>query len=152
MRRAVPAIAGVVVLATSPAAAKNPTPPGPEFDGGPPEYASAFAAKELCSRVLIAGQDPEPILTDLRQASALAPGFAIDSADIRIDRRRKTVTVDHPGQPARTARRARSQGCVILPAWSGRLHFKPRRYRWRGPGARRPWPAGEQVRHGRSDI
>src|SRR3712207_2933633 len=98
----------LVVLALAPpaaAAAKNPTPPGPEFDGQPAEYASAFAAKELCSRVLIAGQDPEPILTDLRQASALAPGFAIDSARIEIDRARQAVTVHHPGHPPRTADR-----------------------------------------------
>jgi CubicO group peptidase (beta-lactamase class C family) len=145
--------AGALVLAASPAAAKrHPTPPGPEFDGEPAEYASAFAAKELCSRVLIAGQDPEPILTDLRQASALAPGFAIDTARIDIDRRRQMVTVHHPGQPPRSAVRAKSQGCSILPAYSGRLHFKPRRFRWRGPPARRPWPVGEQLWNGVSDI
>ncbi len=142
----------VLALAAGPAAAANPTPPGPEFDGEPPEYASAFAAKELCSRVLIAGQDPEPIKTDLRQASALAPGFAIDSAEIDIDRRRRTVTVHHPGQPPRSAVQAESQGCVILPAYSGRLHFKPRRIAWRGPSGRQPWPAGERIWHGRSDI
>lgn len=151
--RLLAALAAVLVGIAAPAhAAKNPTPPGPEFDGEPAEYASAFAAKELCSRVLIAGQDREPIVTDLRQASALAPGFAIDSADIQIDRRAKTVTVHHPGQPPRTAMRAKSQGCAILPAYSGRLHFKPRRYRWRGPAARRPWPAGEQIWHGTSTI
>jgi CubicO group peptidase (beta-lactamase class C family) len=141
------------VLATAaPAAAKNPTPPGPDFDGAPAEYASAFAAKELCSRVLIARKDPEPILTDLRQASALAPGFAIDTARIDINRRRGMVTVHHPGQPARSAVRARSQGCSILPAYSGRLHFRPRSFRWRGPPAETPWPAGEQIWEGASDI
>jgi CubicO group peptidase (beta-lactamase class C family) len=50
------------------------------------------------------------------------------------------------------ARRARSQGCVIVPAYSGRLHFEPRAYRWRGPPAERPWPAGEQLWNGASDI
>jgi CubicO group peptidase (beta-lactamase class C family) len=152
MRWIVAALVGLLALAASPAAAKNPTPPGPEFDGEPAEYASAFAAKELCSRVLIAGQDPEPILTDLRQASALAPGFAIDSAAIEIDRERRTVAVHHPGQPPRTAMQAKSQGCVILPAYSGRLHFEPRRIRWRGASAGEPWPAGEQIWHGASAI
>ncbi|HEX2233367.1 MAG TPA: serine hydrolase domain-containing protein [Thermoleophilaceae bacterium] len=147
------AAAGVLLCAPAPALGKkHPTPPGPEFDGAPPEYASAFAAKELCSRVLIAGREPEPIMTDLRQASALAPGFAIDSARIDIDRRRQKVTVHHPGQPPRSAVRARSQGCVILPAYSGRLHFRPQTFRWRGPSAQRPWPAGEQLWQGASKI
>jgi CubicO group peptidase (beta-lactamase class C family) len=146
------AAALLALAASSPATARNPTPPGPEFDGAPAEYASAFAAKELCSRVLIAGQDPEPIMTDLRQASALAPGFAIDSAAIDIDRRRQSVTVHHPGHPPRSAVRAKSQGCSILPAYSGRLHFKPTRYRWRGPSAGRPWPLGERLWHGASGI
>jgi CubicO group peptidase (beta-lactamase class C family) len=145
--------AGLIALAApGAAAARNPTPPGPEFDGQPPEYASAFAAKELCSRVLIAGREPEPILTDLRQASALAPGFAIDTARIDIDRARQTVTVHHPGQPPRSAVRAKSQGCNILPAYSGRLHHKPRRFPWRGPPASAPWPLGEQLWQGSSDI
>jgi CubicO group peptidase (beta-lactamase class C family) len=151
-RRGVLAALLAVLLFTPSAAARNPTPPGPEFDGEPAEYASAFAAKELCSRVLIAGRPPEPILTDLRQASALAPGFAIDTARITIDRRRNTVTVAHPGQPPRSATRAKSQGCSILPAYSNRLHFKPRRFGWRGPPAQRRWPLGERVWHGRSDI
>jgi CubicO group peptidase (beta-lactamase class C family) len=148
------AIVGLVVaLATSPAAAaQNPTPPGPEFDGGAPEYASAFAAKEICSRALIAERDPAPIVNDLRGASLLAPGFAIDLADLRIDRSRGTVTVAHPGHPARSAVRAKDNGCVILPAYSGRLHFEPRRIPWRGPSAGEPWPIGERVWHGRSGI
>jgi CubicO group peptidase (beta-lactamase class C family) len=146
------AAVALLALAAPPAPGRNPTPPGPEFDGQPAEYASAFAAKELCSRVLIAGRDPEPILTDLRQASALAPGFAIDTASIDIDRERQTVTVHHPGQPPRSAVRAKSQGCSILPAYSGRLHFKPRRYPWRGPPASEPWPLGERLWQGASDI
>src|SRR5687767_6910734 len=85
----------------------HPTPPGPEFQGDAAEYASAFAAKEICSRALIAGRDPEVIVNDLRGASALAPGFAIDTAQIEIDRERKRVTVSHPGQPPRTAARAK---------------------------------------------
>lgn len=40
------AIAMVLALVAAPAAAKNPTPPGPEFQGAPAEYASAFAAKD----------------------------------------------------------------------------------------------------------
>ena len=152
-RRASAAVTTLVLLAAAPVAlAENPTPPGPEFDGEPAEYASAFAAKEICSRVFIARGDPAPIINDMRAASALAPGFAIDLADIRIDRRRRMVTVDHPGQPARSAVRARDNGCVILPAYSGRLHFRPRRIPWRGPSARRAWPAGEVVRQGRSNI
>jgi CubicO group peptidase (beta-lactamase class C family) len=150
--RALLAAVALIAAAAAPAAAKNPTPPGPEFDGQPAEYASAFAAKELCSRVLIAGQDPEPILTDLRQASVLAPGFAIDSAAIEIDRDRPAVTVAHPGQPPRTAVRAKSQGCNILPAYSGQLHHKPKRFPWRGPAAGRPWPAGEGLWQGASRI
>ena len=132
--------------------AQNPTPPGPEFQGDPAEYASAFAAKEICSRVFIARRDPAPIIEDMRSASVLAPGFAIDLADIRIDPESRTVTVDHLGQPARTALRARDNGCVILPSYSGRLHFRPRRIPWRGPRASRRWPIGERVWHGRSDI
>jgi CubicO group peptidase (beta-lactamase class C family) len=145
-------LAAACAVLTPEAGAENPTPPGPEFDGQPAEYASAFAAKEICSRVFIAGRDPGPIVTDLRGASALAPGFAIDLADIRIDHQTQTVTVDHPGQPARSAVRAADNGCVILPAYSGRLHFRPRRIPWRGPSARRAWPVGEQVWHGRSRI
>ena len=152
VRRGTAGAAVLLAVAAPSAAGKNPTPPGPEFHGQPAEYASAFAAKELCSRVLIAGQDPEPILTDLRQASALAPGFAIDTARIDIDRARQAVTVHHPGQPPRTAMRAKSQGCNILPGYSGRLHHKPRRFPWRGPPDGRPWPLGERLWHGASDI
>jgi CubicO group peptidase (beta-lactamase class C family) len=148
------AVAALAFLALTPgsAAAKNPTPPGPEFRGQPAEYASAFAAKEICSRVLIAGQDPEPIIGDLREASALAPGFAIDSAKIDIDRANRIVTVHHPGQPPRSAVQAKSQGCVILPAYDGRLHFKPRWFPWGGGSANEPWPGGEQIWQGKSNI
>jgi len=134
------------------AGGEHPTPPGPEFEGDPAEYASAFSAKEICSRVFIAGRDPAPIVNDLRGASALAPGFAIDTAEIDIDRTRRMVTVAHPGQPPRRAVRARGQGCVILPGYSGRLHFRPRALRWRGPPRDARWPRGERVWHGRSDI
>jgi CubicO group peptidase (beta-lactamase class C family)/DNA-binding beta-propeller fold protein YncE len=142
-------------LHTAVAAAKepeHPTPPGPEFQGDPAEYASAFAAKEICSRALIAGRDPAPIINDLRGASALAPGFAIDTAEIEIDRAGQRVTVSHPGQPPRTAVRARDQGCVIAPAYSGRLHFKPRALPWHGPPRSARWPVGERIWHGRSNI
>jgi CubicO group peptidase (beta-lactamase class C family) len=146
-------IAAMALAVPAPAAlAQNPTPPGPEFEGDPAEYASAFTAKEICSRVFIAGGDPGPIVDDLRGASILAPGFAIDLADIRIDRERQTVTVDHPGQPARSAVRAGDNGCVIVPSYSGRLHFEPRRIPWRGPPAGEPWPVGERVWHGRSKV
>jgi CubicO group peptidase (beta-lactamase class C family) len=151
--RAVVLLLLAALVATAPAAvAQNPTPPGPEFDGEPPEYASAFAAKEICSRVFIARGDPEPIINDLRGVSVLAPGFAIDLADIRIDRREQTVTVHHPEQPARSAVRASDNGCVILPAYSGRLHFEPRRIPWRGPSAGERWPVGERLWQGRSRI
>ena len=156
MRRESGGLALVVAVALAVGApvarAANPTPPGPEFEGDPAEYASAFAAKEICSRVFISKRDPAPIVDDMRSASALAPGFAIDSADIRTDNESRTVTVDHPGQPARSAVRARDNGCVILPSYSGRLHFRPRRIPWRGPPASRPWPVGERVWRGRSDI
>ena len=146
------ALAIAFALVPAGARAEGPTPPGPEFDGGPPEYASAFAAKELCSRVLIAGRDPAPVMEDLRYASVLAPGFAIDTAQIDIDRERGRVTVAHPGHPPRTAQRAADDGCVILPAYSGRLHFTPRERAWRGPSRRAAWPVGERVRRGRSRI
>jgi CubicO group peptidase (beta-lactamase class C family) len=145
-------VAAAFAVCAPAAAAKHPTPPGPEFQGAPAEYASAFAAKEICSRVFIAKQDPAPIISDLRGVSALAPGFAIDLADIQIDDARQIVTVHHPGQPARSAVRAKDNGCVMLPSWSGRLFFKPRSIPWRGPPADRPWPVGEQVWHGRSNI
>ena len=131
---------------------ERPTPPGEEFEGDPAEYASAFAAKEICSRALVAGQDPAPIVNDLRGASLLAPGFAIDTAGIEIDRAAHRVTVSHPGQPPRTAARARGQGCVILPSYSPHLHFKPRSLRWHGPPRTAPWPVGEEVWHGKSNI
>jgi CubicO group peptidase (beta-lactamase class C family)/DNA-binding beta-propeller fold protein YncE len=131
---------------------KHPTPPGPEFQGEPAEYASAFAAKEICSRALIANEDPAPIKNDLRGAFVLAPGFVIDSAEIEVDRAAQRVTVSHPGQPARTAVRAKDQGCVILPSYSGKLHYRPRALPWRGPPRRKRWPVGERVWHGKSDI
>src|SRR5688572_30443852 len=130
----------------------HPTPPGPEFEGDAAEYASAFAAKEICSRSLIAKRDPAVIVNDLRGASALAPGFAIDTAQIDIDRERKRVTLSHPGQPPRMAARAKDNGCVIVPSYSGRLHFKPRRLPWRGPSRKAKWPLGERLWHGRSTI
>ena len=144
-------LAGLAVAA-APVAAKGPTPPGPEFRGQPAEYASAFTAKEICSRVLIAGGDPDPIIEDLRGAAALAPGFLIDTARIDIDRGRQRVTVSHPGQPPRSAVRSRSQGCVILPRWSGKLHFTPSTIRWRGPAAGERWPLGEQIWRGASNV
>jgi CubicO group peptidase (beta-lactamase class C family) len=151
--RVVAVALGALAVSAGPALGRtHPTPPGPEFGGGPPEYASAFAAKELCSRIFIARADPAPVIQDLRAASGLAPGFSIDSAQIRIDHDAKSVTVDHPGHPPREAVRARSQGCIILPAYSGRLHFEPRSIPWRGPDAERPWPLGERVRQGESEI
>jgi CubicO group peptidase (beta-lactamase class C family) len=151
-RAAVLALSALALGAHPALGRPHPTPPGPEFDGAPPEYASAFAAKELCSRILIAHANPAPIIQDLRAASVLAPGFSIDSARITVDRDAKSVTVDHPGHPAREAVRAKSQGCIIIPAYSGRLHFEPRRIPWRGPAASRPWPLGERVRQGKSEI
>ena len=82
----------------------------------------------------------------------LAPGFVIDSAQIDIDREAQRVTVSHPGQPPRTAVRAKDQGCVILPSYSGKLHYKPRALPWRGPPRNKRWPVGERVWHGASDI
>lgn len=142
-----------LVFAAPAAAAEHPTPPGPEFDGMPAEYASAFSAKEVCTRVFVAGGDPEAIIADARVAlTALAPGFVADLARVEIDREAQRVTVEMPGYPPREAVRARSQGCVIVPAYSGRLHFEPRWVRWRGPPARKRWPLGERVWHGRSEI
>lgn len=132
---------------------EGPTPPGPEFDGQPAEYASAWSAKELCTRIFVAHGDPgTTVQTELRAASALAPGFFIDLAEITVDEEQEMVTVDHPGHPARSAVRAGSQGCVILPAYSGRLHFEPREFPWEGPSANEPWPLGERVWQGESRI
>ena len=131
----------------------GPTPPGPEFDGEPPEYAAAWAAKELCTRIFVAQGDPRPTMeTELRGASTLAPGFSIDLATVRVDEEREVVTVDHPGHPARSAVRAGSHGAVILPAYSGQLHFDPVDIEWRGPAADEPWPRGENPVQGDSDI
>lgn len=131
----------------------SPTPKGPHFDGDPAEYAAAWAAEELCTRIFVAGGDPEPTYeTELRGASALAPGFAIDTADIRVDEAREAVTVDHPGQPARTAIRAGSYGSVILPVYSGELHFEQREIEWQGPPADAPWPRGENLVQTTSEI
>lgn len=131
----------------------GPTPPGPEFDGAAPEYAAAWGAKELCTRIFVAERDPTPTYeNELRGASTLAPGFAVDSADVRVDESREAVTIDHPGHPARTAVRADSYGGVILPAYSGELHFEPRDVEWRGPAADEPWPRGENLVQGDSDI
>lgn len=132
---------------------EGPTPPGSEFQGDPAEYAAAWAAKELCTRIFVADGDPQPTMAnELRGASALAPGFAFDLADVQIDEARERVTVDHPGQPARTAVRADSQGCVILPSYSGELHFEPRTFQWEGPAADEPWPRGEELVAGDGDV
>lgn len=141
------------VIAAAPAAGKGPTPPGPEFDGLPAEYASAFTAKEACSRMFVANGDLEPLMNDARiAATLLAPGFEPDLAKVTVDREDESVSVEMPGYPPRTAVRAKSQGCVILPAYSGRLHFKPTWIRWRGPSAKRQWPRGERLWHGASSI
>ena len=102
--------------------------------------------------MFIAGRDPAPVIEDMKAASVLAPGFLIDAADIDIDRDSQRVTVTHPGQPARTAVRAADNGCVILPAYDGQLHFTPRRIPWRGPKASARWPVGEKVWRGKSKI
>jgi CubicO group peptidase (beta-lactamase class C family) len=140
-------------LAAGPAAGRGPTPPGPEFDGLPAEYASAFSAKEACSRIFIAGGDLKPLMDDARvAATVLAPGFEPDATKVTVDHEDESVTVEMPGYPPRTAVRAKSQGCVILPAYSGRLHFDPNWVRWRGPSAKRWWPLGERLWHGASSI
>ena len=151
--RAFAASAAVLAVAATPVQARNPTPPGPEFDGMPAEYASAFAAKEVCSRVFVAGGDPQAIVADARVAlTALAPGFVADAARVDVDRKGKSVTVEMPGYPPRRAVHAASQGCVIIPAYSGRLHFRPQRVPWRGPTRKARWPLGERIWHGRSEI
>lgn len=131
----------------------SPTPPGPEFDGTQAEYASAFAAKELCSRVLLAQGDPTPTLqVELGFLGFLAPGFDITEAKIDIDTTEQRVSVAAKGEEARTAVFAGSQGCVILPTWTDKLQFQPQEVPWEGAPADAPWPLGEQVSKGSSAI
>lgn len=133
--------------------ADNPTPPGPEFVGTPPEYTSAWGAKEICSRVFMAGEDPEITMdVEISLSGLLSAGFDIDTADIEIDQDRGIVTVDHPGVPARSAVYTGSQGCVIVPSYSGELLFEPVDIPWNGPGSDDAWPLGEELTEGESDI
>lgn len=135
------------------ASSNGPAPPGPAFDGRPAEYAAAWAAKELCSRVFIAGGDPSTTSkVEITLSGGLARGFSINSASVDIDHRAQSVTIDHPGDPTRTAVRAGSQGCVILPRASGRLHFEPLDVPWQGPPASDPWPLGETVPAPMTDV
>src|SRR5687768_13796712 len=95
--RPVGLLAALALIAAQ-AAAKGPTPPGPDFDGLPAEYASALAAKEVCSRVFVAGEDYDPLIADTRVAlTALAPGFVADLAQVSVDREAKRVSVQMPG-------------------------------------------------------
>jgi CubicO group peptidase (beta-lactamase class C family) len=132
---------------------ENPTPPGPAFQGEPAEYASAWGAKEICSRVFVAGEDPATtIATELTVIGLAAPGFDVRSAQIDIDDGAMSVTLSHPEQPPRTAVFAQSQGCIILPKSDNTLSFAPQVIDWQGPSADEPWPLGETVVPGDSPI
>ncbi|MEM7139026.1 MAG: serine hydrolase domain-containing protein [Myxococcota bacterium] len=131
----------------------NPTPPGDDFVARPAEYASAWAAKELCSRVFVAGGDPQDTIDrEVNLVGLAADGFNFRSAEVDIDQGAQTVTVSHPGEPPRQAVYALSQGCVILPRGTDALGFEPVSIEWRGPAADDPWPLGETVTPGVSPI
>ncbi len=131
----------------------RPTPPGSGFEAPATEYAAAFAAKETCTRVFVAGGDPLDTLGfEVRLLGLAAESFDIARAEIDIDREARRVTVTHPGDVPRTAVHAESQGCVILPRDADELFFEPSRIPWRGPAADAPWPLGETLTPGESPI
>jgi len=131
----------------------NPTPPGDDFAASSVEYAAAWAAKEICSRVFIAGGDPQTTIDrEVNLVGLAAGGFSIGDAELDIDEGAQTVTVDHPGVPVRKAAYALSQGCVILPRSLDQVQFEPRTIEWRGPSADEPWPLGETITRGDSPI
>ncbi|MEM8608786.1 MAG: serine hydrolase domain-containing protein [Myxococcota bacterium] len=131
----------------------NPTPPGDDFAASSVEYAASWAAKEICSRVFVAGGDPQTTIdTEVNLVGLAAGGFSIGNADVDIDEAAQSVTVAHPGVPARSAVYALSQGCVILPRALDAVQFEPRSIAWQGPSADEPWPLGETLVPGDSPI
>ena len=131
----------------------NPTPPGPDFDGEPAEYAAAWAAKEICTRVFGVNENLLPTLTnEVFLLGQVAPGFRPDLIELTVDDIEKTVTVAHPGQPDRRAVFAESQGCIILPVSANELSFTPKTIQWLRPSEDTIWPLGEVVVEGESTI
>ncbi|MEM1413491.1 MAG: serine hydrolase [Myxococcota bacterium] len=131
----------------------HPTPPGADFAASATEYAAAFSAKELCTRVFVAGGDPNDTLRfEVRLLGLAAEGFDIARAAIDIDEAARRVTVEHPDDPPRTAVHAESQGCVILPRGEDALFFEPQTIPWEGPPEDAPWPLGETLVPGESPI
>ncbi|MEM9272653.1 MAG: serine hydrolase [Cyanobacteria bacterium P01_F01_bin.143] len=131
----------------------NATPPGLDFSGDPAEYAAAWAAKEICTRVFIANGDPQSTLaTEVSLIGFAAPGFNPNALELTIDEIQETVTVGHPDQPDRTAVFAESQGCIILPVGVEELAFTPQTIEWLGPPEDALWPLGEVVVEGESPI
>lgn len=120
-----------ILLSVNP---NNPTPPGPDFSGDPAEYAAAWVAKEICTRVFGANEDPQSTLaTEVALLGLAAPGFNPSLIEVTIDEIQKTVTVAHPGLPDRTAIHTESQGCIILPVGVNELAFTPQTIEWLGP-------------------
>ncbi|MEM9730257.1 MAG: serine hydrolase domain-containing protein [Myxococcota bacterium] len=131
----------------------NLHPPGSAFSGNQAEYAAAFAAKEVCSRVFLAKEDPEPTLNnELRFIALLAPGFSIDAATVNVDEVESRVSVSLPDEPTREAVYAGSQGCIIVPTFVDGIQFEPQEFSWEGPDDDAPWPLGETVVPGESTI
>ena len=131
----------------------NPTPPGPDFSGEPAEYAAVWTAKEVCTRVFGAHENPLPTLAnEVSLLGLAAQGFRPDLIELSIDDTKETVTIAHPGQPDRTAVFAESQGCIILPVSADELSFTPKTIQWLGSPEDAPWPLGEVVVEGESPI
>ncbi|MEM8830371.1 MAG: serine hydrolase [Cyanobacteria bacterium P01_G01_bin.19] len=131
----------------------NPTPPGPDFSGDPAEYAVAWIAKEISTRVFGASGDPQSTLTtEVALIGFAVSGFNPNLIEVTVDEIQKTVTVAYPDLPDRTAIHTESQGSIILPVGVDRLAFTPHTLDWLGPPEDALWPLGEVIVEGESPI
>jgi CubicO group peptidase (beta-lactamase class C family) len=108
------------------------------------EHGLAMLTKLLASGVFVVGREPDEFIrNDLTHYAELGlPDWK--AIDVRIDRAAKSVTLQAPGIPARTAVFCGDQGCVLLPRGATKVSFKPVPVRSALPAAAtQPWPMGD---------
>lgn len=108
-------------------------------------HASGFA-KIMCSAVFITGLDPDFAAENVGYFTAPYAERA-KLGKPQVDFQKKSVSVEVPGGPTRTAIYTVGQGCVTLPEGSDSLYFQPKAVL--PPPSEEyintPWPMGDKV-------
>lgn len=110
------------------------------------ESRAAIGAHHICSGLWVVGRVTKRSAEEI-VAQDIAPfrDFSWDkSFTYKVDSNGRSVTVQGPGIPARTAKYNGDQGCAILPRGETSIHFAPVAVPRNLPdAATTPWPMGD---------